>query len=225
MSSASASALVNDAGLDAQQKQALEKAKEQITKVLQKDAKVEQRDLHDLLQKQVPCITPRAWRGRCARLPSRLRAVPLRRRRFIGARGVRRGAPPTVACTTTPTGTRRRCTSVRRWWRRPAASCRCQRRSSRFVFARALSLHARGGRIRLPPERPPTRSPPSPHRRPSPAIQAATDHLEYHCFMGLFPAIQRAWMTIDHILFLWDYTDPRGSFYQYDGLDQARPPR
>jgi len=28
-------------------------------------------------------------------------------------------------------------------------------------------------------------------------------------------------MTIDHILFLWDYTDPRGSFYQYDGLDQT----
>ena len=31
------------------------------------------------------------------------------------------------------------------------------------------------------------------------------------------------------ILFLWDYTDPRGSFYQYDGLDQValsvlRPP-
>ena len=43
--------------------------------------------------------------------------------------------------------------------------------------------------------------------------------------MGIFPGIQRAWMTIDHILFLWDYTDPRGSFYQYDGLDQARAPR
>ena len=28
-------------------------------------------------------------------------------------------------------------------------------------------------------------------------------------------------MTIDHMLFLWDYTDPRGSFYQYDGLDQT----
>ena len=28
-------------------------------------------------------------------------------------------------------------------------------------------------------------------------------------------------MTIDHQLFLWDYTDPRGSFYQYDGLDQT----
>ena len=40
-------------------------------------------------------------------------------------------------------------------------------------------------------------------------------------FMGLFPQIHRAWMTIDHMLFLWDYTDPRGSFYQYDGLDQT----
>ena len=28
-------------------------------------------------------------------------------------------------------------------------------------------------------------------------------------------------MTIDHVLYLWDYTDPRGSFYQYDGLDQT----
>jgi hypothetical protein len=51
--------------------------------------------------------------------------------------------------------------------------------------------------------------------------QAATDQLEYHCFMGIFPEIRRAWMTIDHIFFLWDYTDPRGSFYQYDGLDQV----
>ena len=49
--------------------------------------------------------------------------------------------------------------------------------------------------------------------------QAASEQLEYHMFMGLFPQIHRAWMTIDHMLFLWDYTDPRGSFYQYDGLD------
>lgn len=51
--------------------------------------------------------------------------------------------------------------------------------------------------------------------------QAASEQLEYHMFMGLFPQIHRAWMTIDHMLFLWDYTDPRGSFYQYDGLDQT----
>ena len=42
--------------------------------------------------------------------------------------------------------------------------------------------------------------------------QAASEQLEYHMFMGLFPQIHRAWMTIDHMLFLWDYTDPRGSF-------------
>lgn len=62
----------------------------------------------------------------------------------------------------------------------------------------------------------------SQRRSPAPPrLQAATNQLEYHCFMGIFPSIKRAWMTIDHILFLWDYTDPRGSFYQYDGLDQA----
>ena len=54
------------------------------------------------------------------------------------------------------------------------------------------------------------------------ALKQAAAQLEYyHTFSGLFPQIHRAWMTIDHILFLWDYTDPRGSFYQYDGLDQT----
>ena len=54
------------------------------------------------------------------------------------------------------------------------------------------------------------------------ALKQAASQLEYyHSFTGVFPEIHRAWMTIDHILFLWDYTDPRGSFYQYDGLDQA----
>ena len=54
------------------------------------------------------------------------------------------------------------------------------------------------------------------------ALKQAAAQLEYyHTFSGVFPQIHRAWMTIDHILFLWDYTDPRGSFYQYDGLDQT----
>ena len=54
------------------------------------------------------------------------------------------------------------------------------------------------------------------------ALKQAASQLEYyHTFSGVFPQIHRAWMTIDHILFLWDYTDPRGSFYQYDGLDQT----
>lgn len=40
-------------GLSTQQRQALEKAKEQITKVLQKDSKVSERDIGDVFQKQV----------------------------------------------------------------------------------------------------------------------------------------------------------------------------
>jgi len=31
--------------------------------------------------------------------------------------------------------------------------------------------------------------------------------LEYKCFMGLFPEIGRAWLTIDNRLFLWNYED------------------
>ena len=79
-----------------------------------------------------------------------------------------------------------------------------------------------------------SRDAPAVHRRPAfweapggftqmpAALKQAAAQLEYyHTFSGVFPQIHRAWMTIDHILFLWDYTDPRGSFYQYDGLDQT----
>ena len=72
------------------------------------------------------------------------------------------------------------------------------------------------------------------HRRPSlvevprgfthipAALKQAAAQLEYyHTFSGIFTQIRRAWMTIDHMLFLWDYSDPRGSFYQYDGLEQT----
>ena len=31
--------------------------------------------------------------------------------------------------------------------------------------------------------------------------------LECRCYMGLFPEIERAWITVDHRLFLWDYQD------------------
>ncbi|RKP01615.1 hypothetical protein CXG81DRAFT_11769, partial [Caulochytrium protostelioides] len=34
--------------------------------------------------------------------------------------------------------------------------------------------------------------------------------LECRCFMGLFPEINRAWVTIDNRLFLWDYTASQG---------------
>ena len=56
---------------------------------------------------------------------------------------------------------------------------------------------------------------------PAALKQAAAQSEYYHTFSGIFPQIHRAWMTIDHVLFLWDYTDPRGTFYQYDGLDQT----
>jgi hypothetical protein len=49
---------------------------------------------------------------------------------------------------------------------------------------------------------------------PAALKQAATDQLEYHMFVGLFPEMHRAWMTIDHMLFIWDYNEPRGAFYQ-----------
>jgi nuclear pore complex protein Nup155 len=31
------------------------------------------------------------------------------------------------------------------------------------------------------------------------------DDAESKCFMGLFPTIDRLWLSIDHRLFLWDY--------------------
>ena len=45
------------------------------------------------------------------------------------------------------------------------------------------------------------------------------DMLECKCFMGLFPEIHRAWLTIDHRLFLWNYEDG-SDFVSYDELDQ-----
>lgn len=36
-----------------------------------------------------------------------------------------------------------------------------------------------------------------------------TTVLECRCYMGLFPEIERAWITVDHRLFLWDYQDGR----------------
>ena len=43
--------------------------------------------------------------------------------------------------------------------------------------------------------------------------------LECKCFLGLFPEINRAWLTIDNRLFLWNY-DNGSDFQSYDELDQ-----
>eukprot|EP00761_Pharyngomonas_kirbyi_P003933 gb/GECH01003937.1/.p1 GENE.gb/GECH01003937.1/~~gb/GECH01003937.1/.p1 ORF type:complete len:1322 (+),score=261.03 gb/GECH01003937.1/:1-3966(+) len=40
------------------------------------------------------------------------------------------------------------------------------------------------------------------------------------CFMGLFPQINRAWMTIDNKIFLWSYKN-ESDFNEYDELDQV----
>ena len=124
-------------------KASLEKASDHITKLLQKDAKVAERDLHDRLLKQ-------------ARMQENLLY--------------------------------------------DEAS-----KDAAEVHKRPALAEAPGGFTQMPA-----------------ALKQAAATLEYyHTFSGLFPQIHRAWMTIDHILFLWDYTDPRGSFYQYDGLDQT----
>ena len=31
--------------------------------------------------------------------------------------------------------------------------------------------------------------------------------MQYTCYMGLFTAITRAWLTIDNLLFFWNYED------------------
>ncbi|KAJ2713327.1 hypothetical protein H4R19_002306, partial [Coemansia spiralis] len=45
------------------------------------------------------------------------------------------------------------------------------------------------------------------------------DLLECRCFMGLFPEIKRAWITVDHRLFLWNYED-ESDFYTFEDQEQ-----
>jgi nuclear pore complex protein Nup155 len=46
------------------------------------------------------------------------------------------------------------------------------------------------------------------------------EKLEYKCFMGLFPEIHRAWVTIDNKFFIWSYLNGT-DFNEYDELDQV----
>ncbi|CAK9002340.1 Nuclear pore complex protein Nup155 (155 kDa nucleoporin) (Nucleoporin Nup155) [Durusdinium trenchii] len=56
--------------------------------------------------------------------------------------------------------------------------------------------------------------------RPVPrAIRSLYSQIECETFMGIFPEINRAWITIDNRLFLWNYYKDE-DFYMYDGLDQ-----
>ncbi|KAG2195840.1 hypothetical protein INT47_012381 [Mucor saturninus] len=57
------------------------------------------------------------------------------------------------------------------------------------------------------------------HRVPIPqSIQTQMGGLQFRCFMGLFPEIGRAWLTIDHRLFIWNYTNPQ--IFEYKDQDQ-----
>ncbi|ORY42767.1 nucleoporin-domain-containing protein [Rhizoclosmatium globosum] len=46
------------------------------------------------------------------------------------------------------------------------------------------------------------------------------DFLQCRCFLGLFPEIHRAWITIDHQLFLWNFDSPE-EFVVFDEQDQV----
>ncbi|KAI8368975.1 Nup133 N terminal like-domain-containing protein [Blakeslea trispora] len=45
--------------------------------------------------------------------------------------------------------------------------------------------------------------------------------IQCRTFSGIFPQISRAWMTIDNILYLWDYTKPNGYVFEYKDQDQV----
>lgn len=44
--------------------------------------------------------------------------------------------------------------------------------------------------------------------------------MQCHCMMGLFPEINRAWLTIDSDIYLWTFEDG-GDVAYYDGLNET----
>lgn len=45
------------------------------------------------------------------------------------------------------------------------------------------------------------------------------DRVEVSTFMGLLPEIEHAWMTVDNVLYLWNFRT--GDFTQYRDLEQV----
>ncbi|ELW53479.1 Nuclear pore complex protein Nup155 [Tupaia chinensis] len=45
-------------------------------------------------------------------------------------------------------------------------------------------------------------------------------HMQCNCMMGVFPAISRAWLTIDSDIFMWNYEDG-GDLAYFDGLSET----
>jgi nuclear pore complex protein Nup155 len=42
-------------------------------------------------------------------------------------------------------------------------------------------------------------------------------HMQCNCSMGVFPEVERAWLTIDSDIYVWRYSDG-GDLAYYDGL-------
>jgi len=53
------------------------------------------------------------------------------------------------------------------------------------------------------------------------ALARERDRVECMTFMGLLPEIDHAWMTVDNVLYLWNYHTQ--DFTQFRDLEQARP--
>ena len=61
----------------------------------------------------------------------------------------------------------------------------------------------------------------NPIRLPN-ALLSQYDKVNYKCFMGVFPEINRAWLTRDNHFFLWNYAEGASAdFVAYDDLDQV----
>lgn len=52
------------------------------------------------------------------------------------------------------------------------------------------------------------------------ALSRERDRVECMTFMGLLPEIDHAWMTVDNVLYLWNYHT--NDFTQFRDLEQAR---
>lgn len=51
------------------------------------------------------------------------------------------------------------------------------------------------------------------------ALLRERDHVKCMTFMGLLPEIDHAWMTVDNVLYLWNYHTQ--DFTQFKELEQA----
>ncbi|KAL3272939.1 hypothetical protein HHI36_014397 [Cryptolaemus montrouzieri] len=53
-----------------------------------------------------------------------------------------------------------------------------------------------------------------------PEIMEHFGHVQCHCMMGLFPEINRAWLTVDSDIYVWTYEENSDLAY-YDGLNET----